>query len=100
MRYDDYKNHLDKITCSDEFRRKMEDLLSAEPDGEYADSVSTLERAENIKTHRWAGLAASAVLMVGIGGVAVQTIKHAPDAPPAYGATRRLCADGTDPYHR
>lgn len=84
MRYDDYKNHLDKITCSDEFRRRMEDLLSAEPDGEYADSVSTLERAEKISYHRWAGLAASAVLMVGIGGVAVQTIKHAPDAPPTH----------------
>lgn len=84
MRCDDYKRHLDKITCSDEFRRKMEDLLSSEPDGEYADSVSTLERAEKIKTHRWAGLAASAVLMVGIGGAAIQTIKHAPDAPPAH----------------
>lgn len=84
MRCDDYKRHLDKITCSDEFRRKMEDLLSSEPDGEYADSVSTLERAEKIKTHRWAGLAASAVLMVGIGGVAIQTIKHAPDAPPTH----------------
>lgn len=84
MRYDDYKNHLDKITCSDEFRRRMEDLLSAEPDGEYADSVSTLERAEKINYHRWAGLAASAVLIVGIGGVAIQTIKHAPDAPPTH----------------
>ncbi|MBR6580326.1 MAG: hypothetical protein IKK66_03415 [Ruminococcus sp.] len=106
MRYDDYKKHLDMISCSDEFRRKMEGLLSAEPDGEYADSVSTLERAENIKTHRWAGLAASAVLMVGIGSVAVQTIKHAPDAPPTHSgesdnpiiATENKSTDETGKY--
>lgn len=106
MRKDDYKKHLDMISCSDEFRRKMEDLLSAEPDGEYADSVSTLERAENIKTHRWAGLAASAVLMVGIGGIAIQAIKHAPDAPSTHSgesdnpiiATENKSTDETGEY--
>ncbi|MBQ3138454.1 MAG: hypothetical protein IJB68_02960 [Ruminococcus sp.] len=81
MRKDEYRKHLDKITCTDEFRSRMEDILSTEADGEYADSVSTVERAGKINYHRWAGIAASAVLMVGIGGVMLQTMKNAPDVP-------------------
>ena len=71
MRKDDYKLHLDKIKCSDEFRRKMEELLSAEQEEIYAESVTTVERAGRINIQRWSGLAASAVLLLGIGGVAV-----------------------------
>ncbi len=81
MRIDEYRKHLDKITCTDEFRSRMEDMLLTEADGEYADSVSTVERAGKINYHRWAGIAASAVLMVGIGGVMLQTMKNAPDVP-------------------
>ena len=81
MRKDEYRKHLDKITCTDEFRSRMEDILSTDADGEYADSVSTVERAGKINYHRWAGIAASAVLMVGIGGVMLQTMKNAPDVP-------------------
>lgn len=81
MRKDEYRKHLDKITCTDEFRSRMEDILSTEADGEYADSVSTVERAGKINYHRWAGIAASAVLMVGLGGVMLQTMKNAPDVP-------------------
>ena len=82
MRKDDYKLHLDKIKCSDEFRRKMEELLSAEQEEIYAESVTTVERAGRINIQRWSGLAASAVLLLGIGGVAVHTIKEAPEVPP------------------
>ncbi len=79
MRKDDYKRHLNNIRCTPEFRAKMENLLSAETDGEYADSVSNVERAEKIKTHRWAGIAASAVLLAGIGGIAVHSMNNVPD---------------------
>lgn len=81
MRKDEYRKHLDKITCTEEFRSRMEDMLSAEADGEYADSVSTVERAGKINYHRWTALAASAVLMVGIGGVMLHTMKSGPDVP-------------------
>lgn len=84
MRKDDYKKHLDKISCSDEFRRKMEELLSAEQEEIYAESVTTVERAGRINYHRWAGIAASAVLLLGIGGVAVHTMKDAPEVPPTH----------------
>ena len=84
MRIDDYKKHLDKIKCSDEFRSRMEDLLSAEPDTEYAESVSTVERVYRINYHRWTGLAAAIVLLIGISGVALQAIKNAPDVPPTH----------------
>ena len=84
MRKDDYKLHLDKIKCSDEFRRKMEELLSDEPQETYAESVTTVERAGRINIQRWSGLAASAVLLLGIGGVAVHTMKDAPEVPPTH----------------
>ena len=84
MRKDDYKKHLDKISCSDEFRRKMEELLSAEQEEIYAESVTTVERAGRINIQRWSGLAASAVLLLGIGGVAVHTMKDAPEVPPTH----------------
>lgn len=70
MKRSDYKNHLDKIKCSPEFRIRMEERLSAERDGEYADSVSDVERVTKINYHRWTALAASAVLVLGIGGAA------------------------------
>lgn len=81
MRKDEYRKYLDRITCTEEFRSRMEVMLSAEADGEYADSVSTVERAGMINYHRWTAIAASAVLMVGIGGVMLHTIKNAPDVP-------------------
>ncbi|MBQ6943608.1 MAG: hypothetical protein IJN43_04680 [Ruminococcus sp.] len=84
MRKDDYKLHLDKIKCSDEFRRKMEELLSAEQEEIYAESVTTVERAGRINIQRWSGLAASAVLLAGIGGLAVHTMKDAPEVPPTH----------------
>ncbi len=34
MNRNDYRNHLDKIRCSAEFREKMEERLSYESDGE------------------------------------------------------------------
>ena len=34
MKKNDYRNHLDGIKCSAEFRAEMEKKLSSEPDGE------------------------------------------------------------------
>lgn len=76
MKRSDYKNHLDKIKCSPEFRIRMEERLSAERDGEYADSVSDVERVTKINYHRWTALAASAVLVLGIGGAAFSFAKN------------------------
>ncbi len=81
MRKDDYKKHIDKISCTEEFRKRMEQQLTSESGGEYADSVSTVERAGRINYHRWAGIAASAVLLAGIGGIAVHSMNNVPDVP-------------------
>ncbi len=70
MKKNDYRNHLDGIRCSAEFRAEMEKKLSSEPDGEYADSVSDIEYAPKVNYHRWTALAASALIVVGIGGFA------------------------------
>ncbi len=97
MRKDEYRKYLDRITCTEEFRSRMEDMLSAEADGEYADSVSTVERAGKINYHRWTAIAASAVLMVGIGGVMLHTIKNAPDVPgSSLGDTSATTVIGSD----
>lgn len=79
MKKDDYKKHIDKISCTEEFRKRMEQQLTSESGGEYADSVSTVERAGRINYHRWAGIAASAVLLAGIGGIAVHSMNNVPD---------------------
>lgn len=81
MKKDDYKKHIDKISCTEEFRKRMEQQLTSESGGEYADSVSTVERAGRINYHRWAGIAASAVLLAGIGGIAVHSMNNVPDVP-------------------
>lgn len=70
MKKNDYRNHLDGIKCSAEFRAEMEKKLSSEPDGEYTDSVSDIEYAPKVNYHRWSALVASALIIVGIGGLA------------------------------
>lgn len=69
MNRNDYRNHLDKIRCSAEFREKMEERLSSESDGEYEDSVSDIEHAPKIDYHRWTAFAASVLIIIGIGGL-------------------------------
>lgn len=71
MKKSDYKNHLDRIRCSAEFRKKMEKRLANEPDGEYEDSVSDIEHAPRINYHRLTAFVASAVLVAGIGGMSL-----------------------------
>ena len=68
MKKENYKKHLDKISCSDDFRKKMEAMLSSEPAAivEYDDAVTNVERADRINIRRWGSLAASLVLLIGM----------------------------------
>ncbi|MDE7364641.1 MAG: hypothetical protein K2N27_07140, partial [Ruminococcus sp.] len=81
MKKNDYKNHLDRIKCSDELKVRMEKILSAEPDGEYADSVSHVEYAPKVNWSKWSAVVASAVLITGLCGIAVMNLKGGVDLP-------------------
>lgn len=81
MKKSDYKNHLDRIKCSNEFKAKMETMLSSEPDGEYQDSVSHVEYAPKVNWSKWGTFAASAVLITGLCGLVVMNLKGGVDAP-------------------
>ncbi|MDE6775724.1 MAG: hypothetical protein K2J37_05465, partial [Ruminococcus sp.] len=74
MKKNNYTEHLDKIRCSPEFQKKMTELLSSEPDGEYAYIVSDVETVSGagFRQH-WAAVAAAFALIIGIGGVFVFT---------------------------
>ena len=73
MKMDEYKKTLDDVKCSDDFRNKMEKLLSQPAqqtkESEYADSVSSVEPAPRRNWGKFAAIAAAAVLVAGgIGG--------------------------------
>lgn len=81
MKKSDYKNHFDRIKCSDELKVRMETMLSAEPDGEYQDSVSHVEYAPKVNWSKWGAFAASAVLITGLCGMVVMNLKGGVDLP-------------------
>lgn len=96
MRLDDYKKDLDKINCSPEFKAKMNTLLSKEPDIEYEDSVSAVEPARKIGFSRYAAAAASAVVILGIGGAALMNLRgHFPEPEISYNADIDISNDIT-----
>lgn len=76
MRTDDYKKSLDQIKCSDEFRQKMEDLLSqpAENFSGY-ETKFTVEKAPKISVSRYVAIAAALVFIVGAGSVAMNSMR-------------------------
>ena len=86
MKLNDLKKHYDKVTCSSDFKNRMEDLLSSEPDGEYADSVSHVEQAPKFNIRNIAAIAASALIVLGIGGIWFSNLNVTPDTveDPAY----------------
>ena len=71
MKMKDYKRTLDEVKCSDEFREKMENMLSQPavkmPEG-YEDSVDTVDIAPKIHWTKYASIAAAAVLVIGGAG--------------------------------
>ncbi len=83
MTREQYISYFNNIKCTEEFRSQMEQLLSAEPDGKYADSVSGIEPARKINFQRITALAASAVIAVGISASAYHILKNGPDQPVA-----------------
>lgn len=77
MRKEDYKRALDDIKCSDEFREKMEKMLTVSegvvPEG-YEDSVSSLEIAPK---RNWLKIvAAAAAVVVFVGGAGTGTYHY------------------------
>lgn len=82
MRKKDYKNHLDKISCSNEFSKKMEDLLTAEPDGKYDESLCEVYKVDVVEKRNYKrvfALAASFALIIGVSGVTIKAIKNNSD---------------------
>lgn len=85
MNKSDYRAMLDKIKCSDEFRSKMEEKLSA-PQAEYHEydnRVTHLERAPKYNIGRITAAAASLLLIGGIAGTAVYINTNKFHNPPA-----------------
>ena len=76
MKTDDYRKSLDQIKCSDEFRRKMEELLSqpAENFSGY-ETKFTVEKAPKISVSRYVAIAAALVFIVGAGSVALNSMR-------------------------
>ena len=77
MRPNEYDDLLKKIRCSDDFRSRMQEKLSAEPSGEpeYEEIIS--DRVEVITPkRRWSRIAAAAAAFVIIGGAAGGTAYH------------------------
>ncbi|MDO4864806.1 MAG: hypothetical protein Q4A05_11620, partial [Ruminococcus sp.] len=71
MRKEDYKRALDDIKCTDEFREKMEKMLTVPegviPEG-YEDSVSSVEIAPKRSWLKTAAISAAAVVLIGGAG--------------------------------
>ncbi len=72
MKKTDYRKALDKVSCSDDFRRQLSEKLSQELQGsdEYTDVITHVEKAEPRKIgYSVAAIAACAVLCTGIAAV-------------------------------
>lgn len=78
----DFKNGLDKIKCSGEFRKKMNDKLSApiHEVHEYADSVNHVDRVEG-KPFRGIAIGTAACIAVGAGMFGFYKLANKPDMP-------------------
>ena len=77
MRPNEYDDLLKKIRCSDDFRSRMQEKLSAEPsvEPEFEEIIS--DRVEVITSkRRWGRIAAAAAAFVIIGGAAGGTAYH------------------------
>ncbi len=80
MKKKTYLNALDKVECRDDFRQKVENILS-ESSGEYADSVSHVEVANPRKLRRVFTGALACVTVLSVIGVSYKMFENAPDIP-------------------
>ncbi len=78
----DFKNGLDKIKCSGEFRKKMNDKLSAPINEvhEYANIVNGVDRVEK-KPFRGIAIGTAACIAVGAGVFGFYKLANKPDMP-------------------
>ena len=98
MKTDDYRKLLDEIKCSDEFRRKMEDMLSkpAEDSAEY-ETKYPVETAPKIRVYKYLGVAAALVIAVGAGSAAVNSMRMGQDMTNSEGGSAKTdSADNED----
>lgn len=83
MKKTDYKKALDKVKCSDSFRKQLSEKLSEEPQAsdEYTDIITEVENVKPRKIgHSIAAIAACAAICVGVATV----YKNASDSPDTY----------------
>lgn len=83
MKKTDYKKALDKIKCSDSFRKQLSEKLSEEPQtsDEYADIITDVEKAKPRKIgYSAAAIAACAAICMSVATV----YKNASDSPDTY----------------
>ncbi|MBR1822658.1 MAG: hypothetical protein IJ779_00335 [Ruminococcus sp.] len=78
MKRTEYTEHIEKIRCSEEFKRKMERQLSAAPQEahEYEDVVQGVEPAKRFRPNRFAAIAAALVIIAGGVGVSMHGIRN------------------------
>ena len=96
MKRTEYNEHIKKIKCSDEFKEKMERMLSDSPQEvhEYEDSVQGVERARKFNISRFGALAAALVIIGGGVGFGMYDMKNMHIDPSA-----QLAAQGDNfPY--
>lgn len=80
MKLDDYKKAMDSISCTDSFRKEMEQKLSAEipHENEFADTVTELEPPPKLTVKRIAATAAVLVIIAAAGGKLYLAAKNLP----------------------
>lgn len=95
MKKTDYKKALDKVKCSDSFRKQLSEKLSEEPQAsdEYADIITEVENVKPRKIgHSIAAIAACAAICVGVATV----YKNASDSPDTYESGLSVSESQTD----
>ena len=82
MRQKEYNDLLSKIKCSDDFRKRMQEKLSAEPvdTSDYEDIVSGTEViTAKHRRNKFAAMAAAVVLICGVAGGGAYHFANMPD---------------------
>ena len=79
MKSRDYKNTLDKISCTESFRKNMEKQLSAPPEEVYSDSDDSFERSSGRSFGKYAAMAAAFVLIASAGALLYRIKNMPPD---------------------
>lgn len=90
MRADKYRDLIDKIRCSPDFRSRMEEKLSADRTEvhEYYDVVSSVEKApEHGRFRGFVPAFAAGALIIGIFGIMILTVKDLPQDEMREGAS-------------